>query len=62
MQQLLQQAKTVMVDRDTAMKAGDWATYGAKDAELTSIIDQLLALTGEQAASASPSPSATPAP
>lgn len=61
-QQLLQQAKTVMVDRDTAMKAGDWATYGAKDAELTSIIDQLLALTGEQAASASPSPSATPAP
>jgi hypothetical protein len=33
-----------MLDRDAALKAGDWTAYGAADARLTDAIDRLLAL------------------
>jgi len=36
-----------MADRDAALKAGDFAAFGAADARLTAAVEKLLALNGE---------------
>jgi uncharacterized membrane protein (UPF0182 family) len=40
----LQDARQAMLDRDAAMKAGDWTAYGEADQRLTDAVDRLLAL------------------
>jgi hypothetical protein len=36
-----------MLERETALQAGDWAAFGEADARLTDAIDRLLELTAE---------------
>ncbi|WP_200936837.1 UPF0182 family membrane protein [Leifsonia sp. Root112D2] len=43
LQQALNDAKTAMLARDTALKAGDWAAYGVADKQLTAALDAALA-------------------
>ena len=45
-QGLLQQAKTALDEKTAAMAAGDWAAYGTADAKLSSILTELITLTG----------------
>ncbi|MEN2740020.1 UPF0182 family protein [Microbacterium sp. X-17] len=45
-QAALQQAQQAMMDRDAAMKAGDWAAYGAADQRLRDAVNTLIALGG----------------
>ncbi|WP_433677046.1 UPF0182 family membrane protein [Microbacterium gorillae] len=44
---LLQEAKTALSDRQTAMAAGDWTKYGEADKRLTEALDKLIALDGQ---------------
>ena len=46
-QALLNDARQAMLERDTALQAGDWAAFGEADARLTDAIDRLLELTAE---------------
>lgn len=48
---LLQQAQTIILERDQALQDGDWTAFGAADDRLTQIIDQLITLTGDDGAS-----------
>lgn len=43
-QAALQEAQQAMLERDAAMKAGDWTAYGAADKRLTAALEQLIAL------------------
>lgn len=45
-QAALQEASTAMLERQTALQAGDWAAYGAADARLTAAVEKLIALGG----------------
>jgi uncharacterized membrane protein (UPF0182 family) len=47
-QALLNQASQAVKNKQAALAAGDWAAYGAADAQLAEIIAQLLAITQEQ--------------
>ena len=47
MSQALEEARVAMADRDAALKAGDFAAFGAADARLTAAVEKLLALNGE---------------
>jgi hypothetical protein len=44
-QALLNEAKVALDNKQSALKAGDWAAYGAADAQLAEIIAQLIELT-----------------
>ena len=44
---LLSEARQAMVDRDTALQAGDWTAFGEADARLTDAIDRLIQLSGD---------------
>ncbi len=44
----LQQAQQAMIDRNTALSAGDWAEYGKADARLTQAVEDLIRLGGGQ--------------
>ncbi|MCK6081014.1 UPF0182 family protein [Microbacterium sp. EYE_382] len=44
---LLQQAQQVIQDRDAALQAGDWTTYGELDEQLTNIVSRLIELEGQ---------------
>ncbi len=46
-QAALQEAQQAMLDRQTALEAGDWAAYGEADARLTAAVEKLIEL-GEQ--------------
>ena len=46
-QAALQEAQEAMLERQTALEAGDWAAYGEADARLTAAVEQLIEL-GEQ--------------
>ena len=46
-QALLNEAKVALDNKQTALAEGDWAAYGAADAQLAEIIAELLVLTGE---------------
>ena len=45
MQALLNEAKVALQNKQTALAAGDWAAYGAADAQLAEIIAELIQLT-----------------
>ncbi|TDN92517.1 UPF0182 family protein [Microbacterium sp. BK668] len=42
----LQEAQQAMIDRQTALTAGDWAAYGEADARLTAAVERLIELGG----------------
>ena len=44
-QALLNEAKVALQNKQTALAAGDWAAYGAADAQLAEIIAELIQLT-----------------
>ncbi len=46
-QALLNEAKVALNNKQAALAEGDWAAYGAADAQLAEIIAELLVLTGE---------------
>ena len=46
-QALLNQAQVALQDKQAALAQGDWAAYGAADAQLAEIIAELIALTQE---------------
>ena len=46
LQQALQQAKQALTDRETALKAGDWAAYGAADQRLQQALQDAIAAEG----------------
>jgi hypothetical protein len=43
----LNEAKVALNNKQAALAEGDWAAYGAADAQLAEIIAELLVLTGE---------------
>jgi uncharacterized membrane protein (UPF0182 family) len=45
-QAALQDAQNAMIDRQTALAAGDWAAYGEADARLTAAVQKLIELGG----------------
>ncbi|MFE1663786.1 UPF0182 family protein [Microbacterium sp. P02] len=45
-QATLQEARQALLDRQTALTAGDWTAYGAADARLTAAVDKLIQLGG----------------
>ncbi len=45
-QQALDAARQAMLDRDAALKAGDWTAYGEADQRLTDAVDTLISLGG----------------
>jgi uncharacterized membrane protein (UPF0182 family) len=45
-QAALQDAQKAMIDRQTALAAGDWAAYGEADARLTAAVQKLIELGG----------------
>jgi uncharacterized protein len=45
-QAALQAARQAMLDRDAALKAGDWTAYGQADQRLTDAVNTLIALGG----------------
>ncbi|QIG40314.1 UPF0182 family protein [Microbacterium sp. 4R-513] len=45
-QAALQEAQQAMIDRQTALTAGDWAAYGEADARLTEAVQKLIDLGG----------------
>ena len=47
-QALLNQASQALKNKQAALSEGDWAAYGAADAQLAEIIAQLLAITQDQ--------------
>lgn len=48
MAQLIESLQATYDDMLSAQRAGDWATYGQKQAELGRIIEQIRALTGQE--------------
>jgi hypothetical protein len=47
-QALLNQASQALKNKQAALAAGDWAAYGAADAQLAEIIAKLLEATKEE--------------
>lgn len=47
-QAALDAAQQAMLDRQSALAAGDWAAYGEADERLTAAIEELLALSGDE--------------
>lgn len=45
-QAALQDARQALLDRDAALKAGDWTKYGEADSRLTAAVDKLIQLGG----------------
>jgi uncharacterized membrane protein (UPF0182 family) len=45
--QALKDAKAALDERDTALKAGDWAAYGVADAKLKAALDRALSAQGQ---------------
>ena len=54
-------ARQAILDRDAALKAGDWAAYGIADANLKKAVAQALAAEA-QATTPTPAPTPTPSP
>ena len=48
MQALLNEAKVLIQNKQAALAEGDWAAYGAADAQLAEIIAQLIQLTAPE--------------
>ena len=49
-QALLNEAKVALQNKQTALSEGNWAAYGAADAQLAEIIAQLIELTAPETA------------
>jgi uncharacterized membrane protein (UPF0182 family) len=62
LQQALQQAKQALVDRQAALKAGDWSAYGAADDRLQQALQAALAAEGGSGSGSGSGSTSTPTP